>query len=337
VQRGWATRLVEGGKSILDAIDPALSPRFLLGSIGGLLLGLLALVIYVRSGETLKPVTVRLTGPLTMQTAASGVRVRIVVSPVWSSHESFEPYEALAQYLGKRLARGVVITQRKTQGEVIDLLTQGSVQAAVLGAGGYLDARARKLPLQALVVPVAHGHSLHRSLILVAANSPLKELSDLRGHSFAFTDADALTGYYDPLAAVGALTEPGHAFFSRTLFTYGDEESMRAVRNGSVDAAAVGSQIFDEELDKSSSWRQSVRVIRTSDAYARGPLVVPTSLSPDLRADLLACLLGMHEHAEGRLLLAAVHLQRFIEPPAGLYDSAARVVAQARATALVPP
>ncbi len=335
--RGWAARLVETGRSTFEAIDPALSPRFLFGSIGGLLLGVIALTIYVRSGDTLQPVKVRLRGPVMAASVPSTARVRIVVAPVWSSHEAFAPYEALARYLGERLRTPVVVAQRRTQGEVADLLAAGHVQAGVLSEGAYLHLRAHAAAVDALVVPVTHGQPRHESLMIVAANSKLYSLPDLRGHSFAFTDPYSLTGYYEPLDAVLPLAGACAGFFSRTIFSYADEDSMRAVRDGSVDAAAVSSHVFEQELDKTPGWLGSLRVIRSSADYGRGPLVVPATLDPALRNSLRSAFVQMHEQADGRAVLAALHIERFIEPPPGLYDSAAAIIEQVEAAPKVRP
>lgn len=325
--RGWASRLLESGRHVLEAIDPALSPRFLFGSVGGLLLGVLALVIYLRSGDELKPVKVRLLGPKASLQAPREPRLTLMIAPNWSAHERIEPYELLARYLGQRLSEPVVVAQRRTQGEVSEQLEHGKVQAGVLSVGAYLHARARGARLAALALPVASARSTHHGVIIVAADSELHTLADLRGRSFAFTDPESLTGYYAPLAALSASPRALPRPFSNTLFTYADEESIKAVRNGRIAAAAVSSDVLDRELEDTPSARGALRVIHRSPEFGLAPIVVTDTLSPELRTALASALQTMHEHEDGRLALGRLHLERFVEPTEALYDSAASLIA----------
>ncbi len=323
---GVLARLVDFVRVVIESIDPALSPRFLLGSIGGGLLGIVALIIVSRSGHALQPVTVRLLGPVATAATPAATRVRIAVAPVWSPKASFSHYDTLAAYLGTRLDQPVVVMQRKTYGEINELLAKGSIQGAIVCTGAYLHALRHGIAIQAIAVPVIHAEPYYYSLIIVAAASPAQTFTDLAGHSFAFTDPDSLAGYFDPTMLILHAHRSPASFFSRTFFTYGHEESMRAVRDGRVEAAAVDSLVYEYELAHNPPWQDSLRVLQRSPAYGAGPVVVPASLEPALREALRTAYLGMHETPAGKEVLQALRIDRFISPPAGLYDNAAKVV-----------
>lgn len=312
--RAWLART-------LESVDPALTPRFLFGSIGGLLLGAIALVILLRSGSSMDPVRVRLAGPFASGATSSADEVRIAVGSSSPLGQRFEHHDALARYLRERLARPVVVVQRRTGGEIEELLARGDAHAGVVCAGTYVHGRLRDVELEPIAVPVLEREPTYHSLVVVRRSSDIHSLTDLRGRSFAFTDPTSLAGYYHPVATLLDAGEPPATFFSRTVFTYAFDESLHAVRNGSVDAAAVDGPVLERDR-----WHDALRVVHRSPAYGVGPVVVAPGTSEDLRAALADAWLSMHESADGGALLSRLGVERFVPPSDGLYDSATLIV-----------
>jgi len=62
-------------------------------------------------------------------------------------------------------------------------------------------------------------------------------------------------------------------------------------------------------------------VIWESPDFGIPPVVVPRTISPARKALLKELLLGMHRDAEGKKALAALGVERFVEPEPRLYYS----------------
>lgn len=327
-RKHFATAIVAWAARTIESIDPSLTPRFLFGFVGFLLLAAIALVILLRSEGAMEPVTVRLAGPVS--TAANRPppdTVRIAVSSAWAFSDRFEHFDALRRYVSARIERPVVIVQRRTDGEILEILATGDVQAAVLCTGAYLRARRQGMLVEPLAVPVFDRAPTVRALVIARSDSDIRAMADLRGRSIALTDPTSLPGYYDPLATILDQGDEPSAFFARTVFTYDAGASLRAVRNGSVDAAAIDEHTFEREVSRSPRNRRGdLRIVRRSPPYGVGPLVVAPGTSDDLRIAVTDAALGMRESAEGRALLRVLHVDRFVEPPDDLYDSATTVV-----------
>ncbi|MFN3477719.1 MAG: PhnD/SsuA/transferrin family substrate-binding protein, partial [Candidatus Methylomirabilales bacterium] len=177
-----------------------------------------------------------------------------------------------------------------------------------------------------LAVPQVGGQTTYQSYIIVPADSPARQWGDLRGTTFAFTDPLSLSGYMAALALLKSGGETPEEFFSRTLFTYSHDNSVRAVAEGWVDGAAVDSLVYRALLEQDAFYRDRTRVLWESDPFGAPPVVAPLGLDPDLRARLRAVLLDMDRSREGREVLALLGVDRFVPGDEGLYDSAQAVL-----------
>jgi phosphonate transport system substrate-binding protein len=89
-----------------------------------------------------------------------------------------------------------------------------------------------------------NGRPTYHSSIWVRRDSGLKAIEDLKGKSIAFADQVDMSGHLLPrdiFVRAGLLSgnARGDQFFKQVYFAGGDEQAIRAVQNGFVDAAGV--------------------------------------------------------------------------------------------------
>lgn len=250
-------------------------------------------------------------------TARPGERItgnpplRVAVAAMISPRETFDIYRQLLEYLGRRLDRDVEFVQRKTYGELNELLKRGEVDLAFICSGPYATARQR-YGFEPLAVPeVKSGHYYH-SYLIVSQGSPFQRLEDLRGHTFAFTDPDSNTGRLVPTFWLAEQNERPETFFSNFIYTYSHDNSILAVARGLVDGAAVDSLIWEYYQEKNPAFTARTRVIKKSKPYGVPPLVASGHLPQEERTRLRQVLLDMHHDPEGEKILAELHIHRFI-------------------------
>jgi phosphonate transport system substrate-binding protein len=280
-----------------------------------------AAVLWARINPEAPPQFIDLNAvPAATPVTAQGA-VRFAVASVWAPERTAERHYDLARHVAHEIRRPLRIVQRRTYGEVNELLRHEGVDAAIICTGAYLEALRDGIALTVIAVPVNTEGPVYHSVFVVPTNSPLRTIEDLEGHSFALSDPLSLSGNYYPLSVVLDRGKDPRTFFTRTMYTYGEHGSLRAVLDGIVDAAAVDSLAYDFDGP-----RQELREIHRSPPLGISPVVVPRSTPPQLVASLRRAFLAMHQNAEGREILEALHLLRFEAPPPGLYDEAARVV-----------
>jgi len=259
--------------------------------------------------------------------ALDAVPLRVAVAAVISPKGTVESYTPLADYLEERLDRPVELVQRRTYLEVNDLIERGEVDLAFVCTSAYIVGH-DDFGMELLVAPQVNGETVYRAYLIVPLNSPAKDMADLKGKVFAFTDPISLTGRAYPTALVQQLGAAPETFFSRTFFTYSHDEAIYAVANDLADGASVDSLVFDYALSRDPSLAQKVKVIHQSPPFGIPPVVVNPNLRPQVKAELQALLLEMHNKPDGQAALNAIGIERFVTMDDSAYASARSLIQQ---------
>ena len=245
--------------------------------------------------------------------------LRIGVGPIISPQGTALSYQPLVDYLGRKLGKPVVLVQRKTYQELNDLLARNVVDLGFICTGAYTEG-ARDGTISLLVVPRINGKTTYRSFVIVPAASSARKFADLRGKVFAFTDPLSKTGYFYPLSLLQDLGRQPETFFGRTIFTYSHDRSIAAVVDGLANGAAVDSLVYEFAVKRNEEIGRRTKVIGESPDFPIPPVVVPRGISPKRKALLKELLLGLHTEAEGEKALAALGVERFVEPEPERYE-----------------
>lgn len=108
--------------------------------------------------------------------------LRVAVAAMISPKETFDLYRQLLAYLGHRLNRDLEFVQRKTYGEIDELLRRGEIDLAFICSGPYVAGKER-FGFESLAVPEVHGSHFYRSYLIVNKDSPYHHLEELKGHT----------------------------------------------------------------------------------------------------------------------------------------------------------
>ena len=246
--------------------------------------------------------------------------LRIGVGAILSPQGTALSYQPLIDYLGRKMGKPAILVQRKTYQELNDLLARNVVDLGFICTGAYAE-DVKKEAVSLLVAPRINGRTTYRAFIIVPAASPIRIFGDLRGKVFAFTDPLSNTGYLYPLSMLQSMGQQPETFFGRTIFTYSHDRSMAAVMEGIADGASVDSLVYAFASKSNPEISRQTKVIWESPDFGIPPVVVPRTISPARKALLKELLLGMHRDAEGKKALAALGVERFVEPEPRLYYS----------------
>jgi phosphate/phosphite/phosphonate ABC transporter binding protein len=237
--------------------------------------------------------------------------LRVAVASMISPKETFVHYRHLLAYIASKMERDLEFVQRKTYGEIDELLGKGLIDLALICSGPYISGKDR-YGFEPLAVPEIHGSHFYRSYLIVNENSPFQRLEDLRGHSFAFTDPDSNTGRLVPTYWLAQMHQRPETFFSRVIFTYSHDNSIMAVARNLVDGATVDGLIWDFYQAKDPTFTSKTRVIKKSEPYGIPPLVASRQLPNEVKERIRQLLLTMHQDPEGQKLLHELMVDRFI-------------------------
>jgi phosphonate transport system substrate-binding protein len=125
---------------------------------------------------------------------------------------------------------------------VMQGIAAGQLEAAEFGASGFAGAYLDCKCIEPIVVPQEKdGSTYYYSVMVVRADSGIKSIADMKGHSLAWADPNSTSGYLIPSATLkskGIDLKDG-AYFSKTGFSGGHEQGVVAVLNKQYDAAVT--------------------------------------------------------------------------------------------------
>lgn len=249
-----------------------------------------------------------------------GSEINICVGSMITPAEGHAYYKRLLDYIGRKLDAKVNFVEKRTYTEVNTLLKNGSIDVAFVCGGPYVKGR-DEFGLELIAAPLVDGKAVYYSYIIVARDSEIESLEELRGKVFAFADPISNTGKLVPVHMLGELGETPRSFFKDYLYTYGHDNSIKAVAQGIVDGAAVDSLIW-EYMDKTNNkYTKETRIIKISEPYGIPPVVARPGLEETLKIRIRDILLNMHNEKKGADILKGMFIDRFVEIDDSSYDS----------------
>jgi phosphonate transport system substrate-binding protein len=245
--------------------------------------------------------------------------LRVAVGAMISPKETFDYYRQVSDYIGRHLGKNVQLIQRKTYGEINELIGKGQIDLAFICSGPYALSKER-YGFELLATPVVKGSQLYHSYLIVNKDSPFQRLEDLKGLVFAFTDPESNTGKLVPTYWLSEMGERPETFFSKTIFTYSHDNSILAVARKLVDGASVDGLIWEYYNGKNPMFTSKTRIIKKSRPYGIPPLVASRHTSSELKERARRVLVSMHRDPEGKKSLSELMIDRFISPQEQWYD-----------------
>jgi phosphonate transport system substrate-binding protein len=246
--------------------------------------------------------------------------LKVAVAAMISPKDTFVYYRQLLDYIARNLGRDVQFIQRKTYGEINELLGKGQIDLAFICSGPYVAGK-EKYGFELLATPEVQKSHFYQSYLIVNKASQFKGLEELRGQVFAFTDPDSNTGKLVPTYWLSQMGERPETFFSKTIYTYSHDNSILAVAKSLVDGAAIDSLIWEYYHRKNPIFTSKTRIIRKSESYGIPPIVASGFLASDLKNRVRQVLFSMHRDPGGQKILSELMIDRFTPTQDAWYDS----------------
>lgn len=250
---------------------------------------------------------------------------RLALTPVFLDNDAIV-IDRLHAALAEGMQRPIELVQRRTYQDITGALLEGSVDAAWVCGFPFLQ-HVRELAL--LGVPVWNGQPLYRSYLIVAEQDPARELADLRGAIHAFSDPDSNSGYLVTASDLARMGETPDHFFSRSFFTFGHRNVVRAVSAGLARSGSVDGYVWDVLSQVEPGLTAGTRVIARSELLGFPPFAARGDRSRDADVMLFRqTILNLHRTASGQAALSTLFLDRIEPGSVRLFDGiAARMAA----------
>ncbi len=228
----------------------------------------------------------------------------------------------LRDALVRAMGGSVEFAQRRTYQEVTGLLLEGAVDAAWLCGYPYLQ---HKQDFTLIGVPVWRGKPLYQSYLIVNAEDPApRSLPDLRGSTHAFSDPDSNSGFLVTASDLARLGERPESFFSRTIFTYGHRNVVRAVASRLTRSGSVDGYVWEAMAVVEPALTARTRIVSRSEWLGFPPFTARRDRVGEPRIEAFrSALLGMDRSAAGREALSVLQLDAIAPGDQALFDGIA--------------
>jgi phosphonate transport system substrate-binding protein len=211
--------------------------------------------------------------------------------------------------LGIREVRTIVVPNRETMAEYlrdgkVDFLSETVLTAL------YLEKHGKS---QILMREWKKGVSNYRSIIVVAKDSGISKLSDLRGRKIAFEDQSSTSGFLLPYAAMvregltfRRLSSPRSTVPTGKIgYVFAEEELNIAgwVVRGIVAAGAMSDRDFASKARTPGPIKARLKVIYKSPLVPRSLFSARRSLDSRIKARIKAVMLKIHKQPDAKRVL----------------------------------
>jgi phosphonate transport system substrate-binding protein len=250
---------------------------------------------------------------------------RLGLTPVFLDNDAVV-IERLRSAFTQAMGEPVDLIQRRTYQEITATILDGSVDAAWICGYPFLQHRDS---LSLLGVPVWRGRPLYQSYLIVREDDEAAALEDLQGDVHAFSDPDSNSGYLVTASDLARMGETPERFFSRSIFTYGHRNVVRAVAGGLTRSGSVDGYVWETLASVEPSLTERTRVVTRSEWLGFPPFAARADRVSEPAVQRFGeALRGLDSSPAGREALQLLFLDRIQEGDTSVFDGIAVRMAQ---------
>lgn len=247
------------------------------------------------------------------------------LTPYLIPDELLAAYSPIASLVEENLGVPVEMILGENYADLEAKLTGGEVDVALISPYSYVRAKAVEDGLKVFASHVARGSPSYAAYIIVAEDSPVDRLSQLRGEPFAFVDRRSTSGWLFPAARL--LEEGIHPLDDlEAQFVETHDRVFDAVVEGRVTAGALYDAALAEGRERQTDGLE-VRVLAKAERAPHDAYVTRAGIPEEVADALGRTLAGISMATrEGRRILGpTLGINGFIAIGNDHYDVIRRV------------
>lgn len=212
------------------------------------------------------------------------------VVPAENASGVSDRYAPFIDYLSKELGVPVKLRLANDYAAVIEGQRAGNVQIAYYGPASYSQAYLTGVKTEPFVTTRNNDGAIgYYSVIYVKADSPYKDIHDLKGKTIAFVDPNSTSGYNAPRFYLSKIGIDADSFFGKSIIAGSHENGVLALDKGTVDAAADWWNADNDSnltrMDKKGMVKkEDFRIVFKSGLLPGSPYAYLSTLPDDLKS-----------------------------------------------------
>jgi phosphonate transport system substrate-binding protein len=215
--------------------------------------------------------------PLTLRIAVPRLKSRDFRSLGTRDPEKMlQALQPLARYLEARTGAKIEITVPVDRAKVIAAMQRNELDIAHFGGLEYVQASA-DIGVKPLVQQDRDRE--WRTVFITQVDSPIHQLKDLAGHSFAFSEKSSVSSHVMPEYWMReAKIDPG--VYQNAIYTGSHESTVLAVASRKADAGALDKDVVEEMIADGKVAKDQIRVFWEPHSYFNAVWAARPGLDP---------------------------------------------------------
>jgi phosphonate transport system substrate-binding protein len=218
----------------------------------------------------------------------------LAVVPAENASGVGERYAPFVAYLSTALGVPVKLRIANDYAAVIEGQRAGNIHIAAYGPASYSKAYLTGVKTEPFATTRNNDGSLgYYSVVYVKAESPYKDIKDLKGKTIGFVDPNSTSGYNAPRFFLNKAGIDVDSFFGKSIVTGSHENAIIALDKGTVDCAANWWNADDDSnltrmAKKGMAKKEDFRIVFKSELLPNSPYSYLTALPDDLKQLIVA-------------------------------------------------
>lgn len=240
--------------------------------------------------------------------AAEACQLVLGVFPRWNATETFSRLLPMAHALSENLACEVKLETTKDFPAFARAVAGGRYDIVHYNPIQHWRAH-RRFGYRAILMNEEDGERYLTGVIAVRKDSPVQQLSDLRGKTILFGgDRDAMVTYVATTALLRAAgLKPGDY---DEQFALNPSQAILGLQHGRTDAATTAALLLTVPALMPGLDREAVRIVARTSPLPQMAWAVKRGMSASLRSRVQSFLAGLDATPAGRAVLANAKLTR---------------------------
>lgn len=231
--------------------------------------------------------------------------LRVGLVPNQAPDKMKAKYEPFKKYLSEKLGVEIELFVASNYAGVVEAMANDKLDMAYFGGLTYVQAK-KRAAIHPIVTDVDSETKTTKyySLIITPVDSQIKQLTDLKGKTFAFGDVSSTSGSLYPrfMLDKAGLKVPDD--FANVIYTGKHDATALAVENGKVDAGGLEGRILNKLIQEGKIDRTKIRILAKSDPIEGYPWVVSDKLDKELEKKIVEAFLNMSDQDLLKLMKA---------------------------------
>lgn len=209
-------------------------------------------------------------------------QIRFGLLPAEDPNSMIEQFSGIAKHIEKTLGLPVTVRVSESYNALIEAMRSGHLEVVYIGGSQYVKMLSLGMkPTPVVLNKDVLGRVYYKACVVTHAKSGLKTFADLKGKTFAFVSPTSTSGGVGPTFLLLKNGINPDTDFKNKIYAGKHDASLLAVKNGKVDAGAVGDVYFprwkERNILKYDVWDEQKDTLSNSELRIVGCQKIPNT------------------------------------------------------------